>query len=93
MADAGATDFDQDLPWTGRRFSHVVYFSRATDADKSDRLHVSSFSALRAPNPATVVASQITGCLKHDSTASRHRGSRIVGRAQRRDGKDHVAPR
>ena len=39
VAYAGATDFDQNLAWTGGRLSDVLYLSRATDAHKSDSPH------------------------------------------------------
>jgi hypothetical protein len=39
VADAGATDLDQHLPWTGRRLGNLLDLSRTTDANKSDGLH------------------------------------------------------
>jgi hypothetical protein len=39
VADAGATDLDQDLPRAGRRLPDVLYLSGPTDPNKSDGLH------------------------------------------------------
>jgi hypothetical protein len=45
---------------------------------------------LRAANRATLVGSQITGCRKHDSTASRQRRQSDRQQGAMMDGKDHA---